>query len=155
MARSGICRAQGKSCTNGGRVFVDTNIFVYACDIESGEKHKISIEILKDLWISGCGVISTQVLQEFFATVTKKITRPLDVKTARGIVNDLLKWRLVTHNGDSILDAIDIHSRYNYSFCDSMIIESAARGGASLLCSEDLADGQIIQGVAIRNPFPR
>lgn len=138
---------------NGDKTFVDTNIFVYAYDIQSGEKHRKSLEILKELWISGLGIISTQVLQEFFAAVTKKIARPLDVEIAKGIIKDLLKWNVVINNGESILNAIEVHQKYRYSFWDSMIIESAIRGGASLLLSEDLSDGQTIEGVTVKNPF--
>ncbi|MCL4475422.1 MAG: PIN domain-containing protein [Nitrospirae bacterium] len=137
----------------GDKVFLDTNILVYAHDTSAGDKHAIALRIVKDLWASGLGVLSTQVLQEFFAIATKKIPKPLDISEAKEIVRVLLKWPVVVNNGNSILDAIDIHSRYKYSFWDSMIIESAGRGGASLLLSEDLNDGQTMDGVVIRNPF--
>ena len=92
-----------------GKIFIDTNIIIYAYDVTAGEKHSVSGNILNDLWDSGEGVISTQVLQEFFVNVVQKIPKPIDKKLAKEIVRDFLKWHLVINNGDSILDAIDIH----------------------------------------------
>jgi len=113
----------------------------------------IAADILRELWHSGQGVLSTQVLQEFFVTVTKKIQKPLKVNYAREIINDLLKWEVVINNGESIISAIDIHIKYKYSFWDSMIIDAAIMGGATLIYSEDFQDGQTIGGLRIRNPF--
>lgn len=135
------------------RVFLDTNIITYAYDTSAGEKHRRANKILVDVWDSGNGVLSTQVLQEFFVSATKRIQKPLDVITAKEIVSDLLSWDIVVNDGESILKAIDIHHRYHYSFWDSMIIQSAIKGSAVFLLSEDLSDGQIIKGVTIRNPF--
>ena len=132
---------------------MDANILVYAHDASAGDKHAIALRIMGDLWTSGLGVLSTQVLQEFFAVATKKIPKPLDVPAAKEIIRVLLKWNVVINNGESILNAIEVHQKYRYSFWDSMIIESAIRGGASLLLSEDLSDGQTIEGVTVKNPF--
>ena len=98
------------------KIFIDTNIIIYAYDITSGNKHKIAGDILSDLWNSGLGVVSTQVLQEFFVNVVQKIPRPIDKKLAKEIVKDFLKWKVVINNGESILDAIDICEKYGYSF---------------------------------------
>ncbi|MFC1862603.1 PIN domain-containing protein [Thermodesulfobacteriota bacterium] len=135
------------------KIFVDTNIIIYAFDVTAGKKHKVAVNILTDLWNSGMGVISTQVLQEFFVNVTQKIPRPIDRKLAREIVRDFLKWHVVVNNGDSILDGIDICEKYKYSFWDSMIIGAAIKSGSTFLMSEDLQDGQVIGGVTITNPF--
>jgi predicted nucleic acid-binding protein len=105
------------------------------------------------LWNSRLGVVSTQVLQELFVNVVKKIQKPIEKRLAREIVKDLLKWHVVLINGDSILDAIVISDRYRYSFWDAMIIESAIRGGAKILMTEDLPNGQEISEVTIKNPF--
>ena len=135
------------------KLFIDTNIIIYAYDVTAGKKHEVARKIIADLWNSGLGVISTQVLQEFFVNVVQKIPRPMDKQQAKEIVRDLLKWRVVVNTGDSIIDAIDICLRYGYSFWDSMIIEAAIKGGARVLISEDLQDGQEISGVTIKNPF--
>ncbi|MFH1626220.1 MAG: PIN domain-containing protein [Pseudomonadota bacterium] len=137
----------------GDKVFLDTNIIVYAYDVSAGEKHKTAKKVFVDLWDSGLGIISTQVLQEFFVNVTQKIPKPLDKILARDIVSDLSKWDVVINDGESILGAVDILLRYGYSFWDSLIIEAAIRSGVGILFSEDLSHGQIIDGVTIENPF--
>lgn len=136
-----------------GKMFIDTNILIYAFDVSAGKKHQVASHILNDLWNSGLGVLSTQVLQEFYINVVQKIQKPIDQKMAQEIIRDLLKWHVVVNNGDSILDAIDISEKYGYSFWDSLIIEAALTGGVSVLLSEDLQHGQIISGVTISNPF--
>jgi predicted nucleic acid-binding protein len=135
------------------KIFIDTNIMIYAYDVSAEEKHQIACHILSDLWNSGLGVLSTQVLQEFFVNIVQKIQRPIDQKFAKEIVKDFLRWQVVVNNGESILDAIDICDKYGYSFWDSMIIEAAIKGGAVFLMSEDLQHGQVISGVTISNPF--
>jgi len=141
-----------KSMT-GDKVFLDTNIIIYAYDASAGEKHHIAKKIFVELWDSGLGVVSTQVLQEFFVTITQKIPKALDKRLAKDIVSDLLKWDVVVNDGESIIEAIEILLRYGYSFWDSLIIEAAMRSGASVLLTEDLSHGQIIHGVTIKNPF--
>lgn len=136
-----------------GKMFIDTNILIYAFDVSAGKKHQVASHILSDLWNSGLGVLSTQVLQEFYVNVVQKIQKPIDQKMAQEIIRDLLKWHVVVNNGDSILDAIDISEKYGYSFWDSLIIEAALTGGVSVLLSEDLQHGQVISGVTISNPF--
>jgi len=138
---------------NGDKAFLDTNIIVYAYDRSAGKKHRLAADIMIELWESGRGVISTQVLQEFFVIATKKIPRPLKGNVVKEIINDLLTWEVVVNDGDSILSAIDIHLKYKYSFWDSMIIDAALKGGATVLYSEDLSDGQTVKGVTIKNPF--
>ncbi len=135
------------------KVFLDTNIVVYAYDVSAGNKHRIAEDIIDGLWRSGVGIISVQVLTEFFVTITTKIPNPMDREVAREIVRDFLKWDVVVNDGESVLKTIDILTRYQYSFWDSMIIQAAVKGNAALLLSEDLIDGQVINGVRIKNPF--
>ncbi len=85
------------------KIFVDTNIIIYAFDVTAGKKHRVAVNTLTDLWNSGMGVISTQVLQEFFVNVVQKIPKPIDKKLAKDIVRDFLKWHVVVNKGDSIL----------------------------------------------------
>jgi predicted nucleic acid-binding protein len=136
-----------------GKMFIDTNILVSAYDASAGEKHKKALEIMENLWDSGNGIISFQVLQEFFVNVTKKISKPLNVIATKEIVKDLLKWKTVIINGEIILEAIDIHIQQKLSFWNSMIIVSAIGGGADTILSEDLSDKQVIKGITIKNPF--
>jgi len=92
----------------GDKTFLDTNVIIYAYDASAGRKHEIAKQIVMDLWASGLGVVSTQVLQEFFVNVTRKIPKPLDVTLAKDIVADFLKWTVVVNDGESILGAIEI-----------------------------------------------
>ena len=138
---------------NGDKVFTDTNIVVCAYDSAAGRKHQIAATAMKDLWHSGLGLLSNQVLQEFFVTVTKKIASPLETGLAKRIIKNISKWDVVINDVDSILEAIDIQERYKFSFWDCMIIASALKGGATTILSEDLADGMKIESLWIKNPF--
>lgn len=135
------------------RTFLDTNVLIYAYDASAGQKREIAKEAMGRLWESGLGVLSTQVLQEFYVNVTGKIPTPLPKETARDIVRDLLSWEVVVNDGAAVLNAVDLQLKHGYSFWDSMIIGSAISGGANILLSEDLSDGQTVQGVKIVNPF--
>lgn len=145
--------ARVRNFMNGDKVFVDTNVLVYAYDKDAGEKHRIAVDIMKDLWRSGLGTISTQVLQEFFVTLTKKISAPLDISVVRETIRRLSKWDVLLIDVETIIRATELQERYKYSFWDSLIIASAIAGGAKTIISEDLADSQIIQGITIKNPF--
>jgi predicted nucleic acid-binding protein len=134
-------------------IFLDTNILVYAYDVSSGKKHDIAKNIVADLWNFRTGVLSIQVLQEFFINITKKIPKPLDIKTARDIIRDFLLWEVADNDGELLLAAIDVQVKYHYSFWDSLIIAAAIKSGASILLTEDLNNRQIIEGVLIKNPF--
>ncbi len=135
------------------KIFVDTNILVYAYDISSGSKHEIARNIVTDLWNSRAGALSIQVLQEFFVIVTKKIPIPLDIKTAGDIIQDFLLWEIIDNDGELMMAAIDIQAKHRYSFWDSLIIAAALKIGASVLLTEDLKSGQIIEDIIIKNPF--
>lgn len=135
------------------RVFVDTNVLVYAYDIDAGPKHRIALEVMKDLWLSGRGILSTQTLQEFFVTVIGKIASPMEAAVAEEILKRLAKWDIVTNSMATVFAAIELQKRYRFSFWDSLIIASALEGGAGMLLSEDLSDKQKIEGLVINNPF--
>jgi predicted nucleic acid-binding protein len=138
---------------SGNRTFVDTNVFVYAYDASAGFKRRTAQKIIAGLWDSRLGVVSTQVLQEFFVTVTRKLPKTMEPAAAREVVSDLLKWDLVVVEGPLILDAIDLHRNHGYSFWDSLIVTAAGKAGCAVLLSEDLASGHSIGEVTIRNPF--
>ncbi|HHF51416.1 MAG TPA: PIN domain-containing protein [Candidatus Aminicenantes bacterium] len=135
------------------KVFLDTNIIVYAHDRSSGKKNAIAKEIIGYLWESKKGVISVQVLQEFFVCVTQKISNPLQIKSARMILEYLSTWEVVVNDKHITLQAIDIQDKFKFSFWDSLIIQAAVQGQAGILLSEDLLDGQVVMGTKILNPF--
>ncbi len=135
------------------KIFLDTNIIVYAHDRSSGDKHADAREIMDYLWENRKGVISVQVLQEFFVCVTKKISKPLPIKNARDILDYLSTWDVVANDKHIILKAIDIQERYQFSFWDSLIIQAAIQGQARIVLSEDLPGGQVVKDLKILNPF--
>lgn len=133
-------------------VFVDTNILLYANAPDQGHKHELAKELLMRLWTDGNGVISTQVLQEFFVNLSKHRSTPLEPATARAAVENLLTWTVIVNDGRSVLDAIDIQSRYRLSFWDALIVQAAERAGATKLYSEDLNE-QYYGEVEVINPL--
>ena len=138
---------------SGNRSFVDANILVYAHDETAGEKHHRARSLLTELWESGDGCLSVQVLQEFFVTVTRKVPKPLDALAAAAIIADLSHWRVHSPSSEDVLNAIDSHRRYDISFWDAMIICSAASLGCETLFSEDLNAEQRYDGVRVQNPL--
>ena len=133
--------------------FVDTNILVYAEDQEAGTKHAIARDLIAELWRSEQGVLSVQVLQEFFVTVTRKMPRPLDPGKALLIVEQYLTWRVVENTGPLLLAAIRRSLNSKVSFWDSLILEAALMERCDRLLTEDLNNGQRIGGLTIVNPF--
>jgi predicted nucleic acid-binding protein len=135
------------------KAFIDTNILVYAYDISAGIRHETAKKLLASLWNSGLGVISTQVLQEFYVTITRKLPKAIDPRIAKEIVTDLLEWEVVTIEGPMILNAMELNQKHSFSFWDSLIIAAAEKAGCALLLSEDLASGRSIGQIKIKNPF--
>jgi predicted nucleic acid-binding protein len=135
------------------RSFVDTNVLVYAYDRSAGAKRERASALLRELWRSGTGCVSVQVLQELFVTVTRKVPRPLDAETASAIVRDLTRWTVHAPAGEDVLAAIGIHRRTGVSFWDAMIVQSASELSCAVLYSEDLAHDHSYDGVRVLNPF--
>ena len=136
-----------------GKQFVDTNILIYAHDLDAGTKHERAAELLRALWKSGGGVVSIQVLQEMYVNVTRKIPQPLSLAAARGLVNLYRVWQVEVPSVETLLHASEIQDRNQLSFWDAMIVATAVEGGAEVLLSEDLNHGQMVEGVQIANPF--
>lgn len=136
-----------------GKVFVDTNILIYAHDLDAGQRNEISAAILRDLWENRIGIISTQVLQEFYVNVTRKIENPLPKSKARGIIESYLAWPVELNDAGTVLSASEIEERYMLSFWDAMIVASARKAKAEKLLTEDLNHGQEIEGILVENPF--
>jgi len=133
--------------------FVDTNILVYAHDRSTGLKHHRAQKLIETLWLSGRGVLSTQVLQELCINLRRKATRPLPIDEVRHLVQDYLSWEVVVNKPDAILAALEVESRFQISFWDALIIQAAESAGAEILYSEDLAAGQQYGKVRVVNPL--
>lgn len=135
------------------RCFVDTNILMYAHDAAAGAKHVRAKALLEDLWRTRSGVISTQILQELCVNLRRKAARPLDSTAIREIVTDYLTWQVVVNTGESVLEALEMESRYGVSFWDALVIQAAESSGAAVFYSEDLSDGQSYGSVRVVNPL--
>lgn len=134
------------------KTFVDTNILIYAHDVDAGAKHATAKDILRDLWAERTGVLSVQVLQEFYVNVTRKIAAPLSKHSARTVVSNYAPWCGETTSAE-ISAAFRIEDASQISFWDALIVASAINAGAEIILSEDLNRGQRIAGVLIENPF--
>lgn len=137
-----------------GRTFVDTNVLIYAYDVDALTKHEIAKERLRDLWKGRTGSLSAQVLHEFYVNVTRKIRSPLPKPDARAVVNSYLVWCVETTSAD-ISIACQIEDEARISFWDAMIVAAALKAGAERILSEDLNAGQNISGIQIQNPFAK
>lgn len=135
------------------REFVDTNILVYAYDRSSGAKHDRARKLLDQLWESGNGTVSTQVLQEFVVYLRHKVAHPLGAQETRRVLQDLMGWNVFVNTAESILQALEIAERYQISFWDGLIVQAAEGAGAEILYTEDLSHGQTYGGVRAVNPF--
>jgi predicted nucleic acid-binding protein len=136
-----------------GRIFVDTNVLIYAHDMDAGLKHDRAVSIVSGLWEKENGILSVQVLQEFYVNVTRKISRPLTPASARGLIQNYLAWHVETNEPSTVLLASEIGERNLLSFWDALIVASASKAGADRILSEDLNHGQVIEGILIENPF--
>ena len=133
------------------RSFIDTNILVYSDDADSPEKCAKAISLIDVALRSKYGVISTQVLQEYFVASTRKLgVDPTLAKTRVQIFSRLEVTHIVP---EDVCSAIDIHRLHGLSFWDSLILHAARKSGCSVLLSEDMNHGQRIEGVRIVNPF--
>ena len=135
------------------KAFVDTNILIYAYDRSAGAKRERAREIVAQLWDSGRGVISTQVLQELCANLRRKASPPLSIEEIRTLVHDYLSWEVVVNGADSVLGALELEARYKISFWDALIVQAAEDAGATILYSEDLSSGQNYGSIRVVNPL--
>jgi predicted nucleic acid-binding protein len=135
------------------KYFVDTGILMYAHDKAAGAKHDRARALVEELWRDRTGVISTQVLQELTVNLQRKAAKPLDAAATRDVVADYLTWQVVVNGGASILEALELETRYQISFWDALIVHAAQSAGTRVLYSEDLSDGQLYGPVRVINPF--
>ncbi len=133
--------------------FVDTNILVYAFDQREQPKREVAGHLLRDLAAADQLRMSTQVLQEFFATTTRKLKPPLPPRRALETIDDLCQWPIHQVDPDTIRRAGLLSEEAQLSFWDALIVVSASLSGAETLYTEDLNHGQTILGVKVVNPF--
>ena len=135
------------------KVFVDTGVLIYAHDLDAGEKRAIAEHVLRQLWQDESGVLSTQVLQEFYVNITRKIATPVSRRDARDLINAYRVWPVATMDVGDVLAASDLEERFRINFWDAMIIVAALKSGAAVVLSEGLHQGHGVRGLEVRNPF--
>jgi len=134
-------------------IFVDTNVLIYALDTADPRKQQAAHAWRAELWKSGRGRISYQVLQEFYVKVVKRW--PSARAQARAEVRDLLAWRPVAVDLLILEDGWRIQDRYQISFWDALIVAAAKSASCPYLLSEDLQAEQGLDSVIVVNPFLR
>lgn len=134
-------------------VFLDTNVLVYANDAEEPRKQRTARALLKEVLRAESGVISVQVLSEFWVTVTQKIRTPLSLRTARREVELFQLMTIVDLDSALFYDALRLQQLYQISYWDAQIVAAADTAGCRVLYSEDLNTGQKYGNVTVVNPF--
>jgi predicted nucleic acid-binding protein len=133
------------------RSFFDTNVLVYADDAAAPAKQRRAIDLIAEHRRARTGVLSLQVLQEYFVTVTRKLH--VDAAVARRKVELLSEFDVAAPEVSDILAAIDLHRLHGFSFWDALILRAAKQAGCSILFSEDMQQAREIDGVRIVNPL--
>ena len=133
--------------------FVDTNVLVYAFDKSSSPKKRIAQRLLNELMEEDRLRVSTQVLQELFVTLTRKVSQPCSSDEALAVLEDLAAWPLMAVDYAAIRAAVGLANQAKLSFWDALVVVAAARTGAAVLYTEDMSDGREVLGVRVSNPF--
>ena len=134
--------------------FIDTNVLLYAHDTHDATKHRAAVKLLAELWESGMGILSTQVLQEFYSAATRKLEPALTPQQARQVVHDYSDWCRVDTDPLLIISASELSEQHSINFWDALIVKAALRAGAVELLTEDLQNGRQFDHLIVRNPFP-
>jgi predicted nucleic acid-binding protein len=132
------------------RSFLDTNVLVYADDKAAPAKQRRALEVIAEHRRAGTGVVSLQVLQEYFVVVTRKLQ--VDARIARRKIELLAEFDVATPDVADILAAVDLHRLHSLSFWDALIVRSAKQAGCRVLLSEDM-QAREVDGVRVINPF--
>ena len=134
-----------------GGSFLDANVLAYTDDSRVPQKQEAALALVERVRREGTGVLSTQILQEYFVTATRKLGVP--VETARRKIEIFARMAVVVNQVDDILAAIDLHAAHQLSFWDALLVQAATRSGCSVLFTEDLQHGQRFGELEVINPF--
>jgi predicted nucleic acid-binding protein len=133
------------------RSFFNTNVLVYSDDPRDPAKQATAIDLVLDHLRQRTGVVSLQVLQEYFVSATGKLK--LNAELAKRRVEFFARFHVVEPNVGDILAAIDLHRLHGISLWDALIVRAASKSGCQVLLTEDMQHGQVFDGVRIVNPF--
>jgi predicted nucleic acid-binding protein len=136
------------------RYFLDTNIFVYSLDVTVPVKARRAATLIRDGLESGNGIVSYQVVQEFFNVAFRRFAKPMSAYAAEEYLNTTFRSLLVVHSSPALfISALQIYAQHHFSWYDSLIVAAAQEAGCSILYSEDMQHGQRVGDLRIENPF--
>jgi predicted nucleic acid-binding protein len=136
------------------RYFLDTNIFVYSLDVTVPEKARRATALIRDGLESGSGIVSYQVVQEFFSVAFRRFAKPMSAFAAEEYLNTTFRPLLVVHSSPALfVSALRVYSQHHFSWYDSIIVAAAQEARCSILYSEDMQDGQRVDDLRIKDPF--
>ena len=137
-----------------GRFFLDTNIFVYAFDASAPGKAKKAARLVRQAADTGQGIVSYQVVQEFFNVAFRRFAQPMSVAEAEQYLITVFRPLLAIHSSPSLyVEAMRIAGKHRLAWYDSLIVAAALEGQCEMLYSEDFQHGREIEGLRIENPF--
>jgi predicted nucleic acid-binding protein len=132
--------------------FFDTNVLVYAFDEGEPEKRAVALALIEEHLVDGDGVISVQVLREFYSAVRRE-PQPLSNEVAATAMRRLAGFSPLSEDIGMVLKAVRRAQEMSISLWDALIVEAALKAGADRLFTEDLQHGQVIEGMRVENPF--
>lgn len=136
------------------RFFLDTNIFAYTFDDTAPAKARRASQLIRQAADTGNGVVSYQVVQEFFNLAFRRFQHPMNVAEAEQYLITVFRPLLAVHSSPALyVEAMRIAGRYRLSWYDCIVVAAALQSECGLLYSEDLQHGQEIEGLLIKNPF--
>jgi predicted nucleic acid-binding protein len=136
------------------RFFLDTNIFVYSFDQGAPAKARRAAQLIREALTTQKGVISYQVVQEFFNVALKRFSRPMQPADAGQYLIAVFRPLLAVHSSQALYaEALFLHAQSGLSWYDSLIVSAAIQARCEILFSEDLQHGQRFGALQVRNPF--
>jgi predicted nucleic acid-binding protein len=133
------------------RVFFDTNVLVYADDADAADKRDVARRTIEGALRDGTGVLSPQVLGEYFVVATRKLGLPADY--AQRNVSLYSRFEVSALTANDVVEAIKLHRLHGLSYWDALIVQAAKAAGCTVVLSEDMRTRASIDGVTITNPF--
>ena len=136
------------------RYFLDTNIFVYSLDRTVPAKARRAATLIRDGLENGNGIVSYQVVQEFFNVAFRRFAQPMSAFAAEEYLNTIFRPLLVVHSSPALfISALQVYAQHHLSWYDSLIVAAAQEAGCSVLYSEDMQLGQRVNHLRIEDPF--
>ena len=137
-----------------GRFFLDTNVFVYSFDASAPAKARRATDLIRRAVATGKGVVSFQVVQEFFNVALRRFAQPMTLADAEQYLAAVFRPLMAIHSSQALYaEALWLNERYRLSWYDALIVAAAIEGQSTLLLSEDLQDGQRFDSLRVQNPF--